>query len=447
MRLLFLNHNLREHGTYFRALHLARELVARGHEVALWTVSPERWYRSTRREIDGVSIVETPSWSPLLNPDDGWGPLDIAWRSLRIWTERADLVYAFAHPPNIYLPAWIARRVRRIPLVVDWCDVYRDGIFPQREKIRAYSTPHAGESAAASGGPSSASHSARKAGARLSLQRAAERYEARLERRILRMADGVTVISHYLEIEALAAGVPADRLLRFPSGANLDAIRPTPEQAARDELSAMAHAEAFGPEACAALLDAAQSRRPLLGYIANYNPDEEFFLDALARVFKARPDAALLAACPQFTPGLVERFGVAPNLIALGRRPFAEMNRILGASDLLLAPLEDNVSNRGRWPNKFGDYLAAGRAVVTNDVGDAAEYVRRAAERGEPVGVAAPCESAAFAGAILQALAHPNQLREWGAAARRLAEGELAWPKLAIEAELFLAKFARPGGR
>ena len=67
MRLLFLNHNLREHGTYFRAFHLARELAALGHDVTLWTASEEHWYRAPREQLDGVRIVETPSWNPLID--------------------------------------------------------------------------------------------------------------------------------------------------------------------------------------------------------------------------------------------------------------------------------------------------------------------------------------------------------------------------------------------
>ena len=39
-RLLLLNHNLRDRGTYNRALHLGRRLAARGHAVTLWTAAP-----------------------------------------------------------------------------------------------------------------------------------------------------------------------------------------------------------------------------------------------------------------------------------------------------------------------------------------------------------------------------------------------------------------------
>lgn len=408
MKLLFLNHNLREYGTYFRAFHIARELVRRGHSVTLWCASPEHWYRAVRETVDGVEIVETPSWNPVIGRDDGWGPLDIGWRALHLNEQKWDLIYAFAHPPNVSWIATLAEGIWRIPVVVDWCDVYRDGIFPLRREIRAYQ---------------------RTGGFKLWLQRCAERMEERMERSVLESADGVTVISSYLMDETIKLGIQPENVLLFPSGANLDAIRPM------DKLSCRAELRAQGVE----INDDAM----MLGYIANYNPDERFFLAALRDVFTTHPNARLLAACPEFTPSVVEQMGVGANLVALGRRPFSEMNHILGASDILLLPLEDNLSNRGRWPNKFGDYLAAGRPVATCEIGDVAQYFPQVeSESGrEEIGVITPCESDAFARGIIELISRSEQHAEMGAAARRLAEGELAWPKLAERVETFLQAF------
>jgi len=410
MKLLFLNHNLREHGTYFRAFHVARELVRRGHSVTLWCVSPGHWYRAVRETLDGVEIVETPSWNPVIGRDDGWGPLDIVWRALHLTDQKWDLVYAFAHPPNVSWIARLAEGIWRIPVVVDWCDVYRDGIFPLRREIRAYQ---------------------RQGGFKLWLQRCAERMEERMERSVLESADGVTVISTYLMDETLKLGIQPENLLRFPSGANLDAIRPMEKLECRAELRAQ------GVE----INDAAL----ILGYIANYNPDERFFLAALRDVFAKYPGARLLAACPEFTPSVVEEFGVGPNLITLGRRPFTEMNRVLGASDILLLPLENNISNLGRWPNKFGDYLAAGRPVATCAIGDVAEYFAQTDSRvlREEIGIMTQCESEAFGCGISELIARPERHAAMGSAARRLAEGELAWPKLAESVESFLQSFVQ----
>ena len=122
---------------------------------------------------DGVRILETPSWAPLAAPDDGWGPLDILYRSARALFEPCDLAIAFAHPPNVALPAWILARLRRRPLLYDWCDWYEGGIFPKRLEARARGL----------------------AGAERPLQPRVERADVALERRMPRLAGAVSVIS------------------------------------------------------------------------------------------------------------------------------------------------------------------------------------------------------------------------------------------------------------
>ena len=117
MRILILNHNLRGRGTWHRAWQLGRHLARRGRAVTLWTAAPNHFYRPASETREGVTIVETPSWAPLAGADDGWGPLDVAYRLLRIAIEPFDLCYAFAHPPSVAWPAWAARWVRGRRLV------------------------------------------------------------------------------------------------------------------------------------------------------------------------------------------------------------------------------------------------------------------------------------------------------------------------------------------
>lgn len=408
MRFLFLNHNLRERGTYFRAFHLAHELVRRGHNVTLWTASPSHWYRTAEETITsegllaGVRVIETPSWNPILGQDDGWGPIDIAWRLLRILPEPFDLLYVFAHPPNVYLPMRLSQLFKRAPIVVDWCDVYRDGIFPLRE---AYRREHG------------------EAGARINAARWAEEVEARLERGILAHADAVTVISRALEEAAVQTGVPREKLLCFPSGANLEAISPQDKQACRARLGI-------------------SGAGPFIGYVANYNPDEEFFLASLAKALARHPQARLLTAAPSFTESVIQKNSLAASSIQLGRKPFSEMQYVLGAADILALPLEDNPSNWGRWPNKFGDYLAAGRPVVSNTIGDVRDYFP-APDAEEAIGIASLPTPEAFGDAMASLLDNPAQWDAMGRNARALAETKLNWANLAAQAEEFIMRFVK----
>lgn len=397
MRVLMLNHNLREHGTWFRAFAIGRELARKGHDVTLFTVSPDRWYRVQEKKEAGMTIVETPNWNPLVHKDDGWGPLDTAYRLGRVLLQPYDVLYAFAHPPNVYLPAQLARRTFRRPLVVDWCDLYGEGIFPVREADRYY---HGHQSP------------------QLAIQRRCEKMETRLEKEILRKADSITVISSELERQArkVNAAVP---LLRYPCGANMDDFFPRPKAECRRELEL--------PE-----------EGLFLGYIANYNPDERFFLDTLARVFEARPDARLLSTAPPLSARAREAYGLKQeNLLEIGRQPFERLNTVLNAADILLLPLEDNPSNQARWPHKFGDYLAAGKPIVTNFVGDILHYFPSVDEPNR-IGIAAPARPQAFADAICDLGRHPKWWDEMGRQSRLLATEKLSWATLAEDVEKFL---------
>src|SRR5262249_33090877 len=161
---------------------------------------PHHFYRPAKEDCDGITIVETPSWSPWVNPDDGWGPLDFVYRKLRALTVKCDVVYAFAHPPNNYLPAWLLHRLRGKPLIYDWCDWYAGGVFPKREVLRRSGLLKNDEL----------------------LQRWAERREVGLERNFPRMVDGVTVISEKLRELALGLGCNAERVLLLPNGVDLE---------------------------------------------------------------------------------------------------------------------------------------------------------------------------------------------------------------------------------
>jgi glycosyltransferase involved in cell wall biosynthesis len=473
VRVLYLNHTLRERGTFHRAFDIAREMARRGHEGVLWTASPHHWYRSVADTVSGVRIVETPSWHPVMGQDDGWGPLDLAWRIARVLTEPFDLIYAFAHPPTVYVPARLARLLRGKPLVADWCDAYRDGIFPLRDDIRR----HLGL-----GGP------------RLMLQRAGERIERHLERRIVRLADRVTVISSALARDARNAGVAEERLLVLSGGADVAGSAPRDKAVCR---AALARGEAesrtgilpvtrnagIQPEgdrqdACPTFCGISDEPArgvssglfdgpgPFFGYVANYNPDERLFLAALARVFERLPGARLLSTAPPFAPAVVRESGVDPRrIVALGHQPQDRLPVVLGAADLLLLPLDDNSSNRHRWPNKIGDYLAAGRPVAACAVGDVAalfpesQAMRRwleatagdldaelpPAERtaaaprfARPIGLASRPDPGDYADAILALAQHPERWAAMGAAARRMAEERLDWRRLGDRLEPFL---------
>ena len=89
--------------------------------------------------------------------------------------------------------------------------------------------------------------------------------------------------------------------------------------------------------------------------------------------------------------------------------------------------MADRLDNRARWPIKLGDYLASGRPVAMQDVGDGASLVRDF-RLGRVTGLS-PEE---FARGILDLLERPEEMEAAGTRARWFAEARLRWERRAI---------------
>ncbi len=379
---------------------MARSLVECGHEVTLITASADHWYRSQCSEIDGITVLEGPSWNPILNRDDGWNPLDIAYRFWKVLFNSYDLIYAFAHPPNIYFPMRLAQILRGKPVIADWCDDYADALLPMRAERRILFPPRPGRSG---------------------LFARCDRIEASLERKILLKANAVTVISQGLEEKALGLGVSQDNLLRVHGGANLERFRPLDKAQCRQELG----------------LD---ESGPIFGYVANYNPDEKLLLDAFSLVIKKNPKVRILARCPVFDPDLLRDRQVSDRITFLDRVPYSKIPTVLGAADAHLLPMSNSAHNQLRWPQKFGDYLASGRPILSNAVGDTYSFYQ--GTQGQRIGIASACTPEAYADAMMEFLDNPQWWQSMRDHARKIAEQQLDWRKMIEAVNCLISKIA-----
>jgi glycosyltransferase involved in cell wall biosynthesis len=118
-----------------------------------------------------------------------------------------------------------------------------------------------------------------------------------------------------------------------------------------------------------------------------------------------------------------------------GEVSYEDLVSYIAASDVLLLPLADSVANRARWPSRVNDYLAAGRPIVTTDVGDVAKLMRES-----DAGVVTHTEPEGFAAGV-SALLQDRELRAaCGRRGRAVAETQLAWPIVTKTLEEFYMK-------
>jgi len=372
---LLINHNPRGVGTFYRCWHLARNLARIGLTISLLTVSPNRRVLPLSESKEDVRLVETPNLlTNMYALGGGYGAIGIPYRISYALRHRFDLVHAFDHKPNVLLPAMFAHNMKNTPLVADWSDWWGktgDGSGLQEGKARLV----------------------------VKLETATEEY-------IHRRADRVTTISTGLRQRAISLGIPSEKTCWIPSGAPDDLILPRDRTQCRQELGI-------------------PSSTFLLGHVGFGIEDLSMSVPALLMLGRKRRNVRLGIIGPSGPEGSLGDAEFRRAVVRFGRVPFHKLAPYLGACDAFILPLKDSVVNRTRWPNKFGDYIAAGRPVLTSPIGDVAQFVESA-----DCGIVWRSSSDLVA-AVERLMDTPREASEMGRRARSLAEGDLSWATLA----------------
>lgn len=368
MRLLFLNHNYRYGGTYYRAMPMAEQLAARGHHVTLMTVSRKNRWRVVWSIVNGVHLAETPNWGQD-NSGEGYGPPDNLYRLSHALSQRYDIIHMFDHKPNATF-AGFAGRLRGARLIADWADWW--------------------------GGPGGINDVPRRR------VPAVGTFEQWWEERSKQWADGVVTISTILQQRAIDQGIPSARVLYLPTGAPIERIRPIDRAIARHQLGIPVE-------------------RPIVGFIGMGQGDLEIVMNAI----RPLPEVYLMVIGEKNPAVLAQAqsLGVADRLWQTGFVPDEQVSYYLGCADLMVLPMSDRAANRGRLPNKLLDYLAAGRPTVASPIGDIKTILEQ-----HPVGLLSQDQE--FSAAIARLLGDHPLAAALGAHARRVAEEIFSWPRL-----------------
>ncbi|MDD5556444.1 MAG: glycosyltransferase [bacterium] len=371
---LILNHNVHGHGTFIRCYNIGRQCTARGHAVTLVTVSPRRRVIPEVTVKSGIRIIQTPACLGGYYQGGGWGLADMAARLTRLLFGRFDIVYAFDHRPNVALPALCQRYLKGVPLVTDWADWWCGGGHLDYAK-------------------------------NFPLQYGVERF---LESDAKRLSDAVTVISTALYGRARRLGIPAQRLLHLPSGADVETIVPLDRMTMRDRHSIPRDMK-------------------VVGYLSASLVDADMLMRCMAMVFSRRRDVGLLFIGPDegWHRAMAREMGLDGRIIWTGFQPYEKVGEYLACADVMLLPMRDNPINEGRWPNRIGEHIAAGRATAACAVGEMKTLFKRA-----PLGILARPEESDLVDKLIYLLDRPEMADELGAAARRFAEQELSWNAL-----------------
>lgn len=375
-----------------RSYEFSRHLVEQGHDVTVLTGSaaksdlrPTKWIE--HRQIDGIDVIllDVGYSSHLSYPARIFAFLRfmVGATGAVLSCGRPDVVFASSTPLTVGIPGIIASWWHRVPFVFEVRDVW----------------PKYAVAYGALENPL--------------LIGAAEW----LERLCYRRARRIVAICETIAEDIRQTGVPADKIVTIPIGADIGPVVPPPGP--RSGPFKVAYTGAHGTANCLDLvLDAA-------AVLLARGADVEINL-----VGDGVHKAALQARAAR--EGLTNvRFH---DPVAKERIP-----EVIKEMDACLVVARD-LTGGAIFPNKFFDYIAAGRPVVVNFPGELATLLER-----EQIGLSAPAEDAeAFADAIERLAASPELCRAYGARARVLATERFNRKLLATKLEGLFAEVVGP---
>lgn len=382
-KVLILNANRVGIGTYFRALYFGRALAKRGHSVVMMTVSQNsRWRIKVHCDESGMKIIECPNFMDECLPWHASGWLDILIRIKEILTGDYDIVYAFEYQPNISIPVYATRLFKKYRLISDWCDWHAGASYHFGGKKWAH---------------------------------AIDRF---FEESIRHRANHLTTINYVLQERGISIGIPPEKITVIREGVDPDYITPLDKIKMREALSLPADT-------------------PILGTIVDSLPITKLLMRAVKKVSSKYPTLhfLIIGKVSKDVAAAAEEIGVANQMILPGRVLDMDLPRYLAAADLLALPLEDNLVNRGRWPHKLGDMIAAQRPVLVSIGG---EFPALLGERG--CAMIVDLDPDAYALAIEEVLTKPKAYEDMAKRGRQLIINELNWTVIGDQVEATLNK-------
>jgi len=380
-------------GTYFRAFFLAKYLVKEGHKVLLVLRSREHSLKIVRKLLDGVNILLLPS---LVTHETS----SLVGSSSRVATvfmntiqncfleiiHDFDVIHSFdVMWPQNAAPLLVSNlegllRIRHIKIYADWDDWWgRGGI------INLYK----------------------------GLYRLIALPISFMEEKVPRCADYVTLTTETLKYRALQSGFKPENLFIIPNGANVEDIKPLDRNNSRKELNLP-----LENKICTQIWSSSRDLRSF-----------KLLLQAHKKVTKVFPEALLLFVgrmkVSEAQIDFVKSLNLSRNVMFAGWQPYHKYLLYLGASDVLLLPMQDTIYDRARSPLRLGDYLAAGRPIIATALPEIEKIVSQCGL------VAAPNDAKGFGEKLLKVLQDADLSDEMGKRARELAERKYSWQILA----------------
>lgn len=380
-----------------RSYEFARRLVEAGHGVTMVTAGD-----GAEREVDGIRVVEARGGYGDYVRATGvgygrrllaFGHFAVAATVAALRGPRPDVVFATSPPLTMALPAIVASRRWRVPLVFEVRDLWPEAPI----QMGALRSPWA------------------------------QRLARWLERAVYRSATEIVALSPGMRDGIVATGVPPERVTLIPNASDLDLFSPDLDPGDLRERLGLG-ADDF---VCA-----------YFGTMGEAN-DLTQVVGAAALLAERKDVAFVLQGDGKRRAALeadARRRGL-DNVVFVPAGDKHAAARLAAASDACMTIFKDVPILATNSPNKLFDTFAAGRPAIVNTDG----WQRVLVEEHEAGVYARPSDAADLAEKVLALRDDPERARRYGANARALAEREFDRDLLAERLRGVLERAARSG--
>jgi len=333
MRILFSNYALLDKTGFGRSFMLARELAIIGNKVTFLTGLPSnKFIFPYKKEVrDGVLIIAFPDIVPNFMRRTGFGLLSFVFKLFYVFINKYDIYHAdVGHRPCGGIPILLKKQFKDIVYVSEWYNYYgKGGQYDSKKGIKKYT------------------HGA---------------YDLFFEIKDKKIADGVVCLSSAMAERANKEGISEDHLSIINGGADVKSIYFQKHSTNKVKFNIDNSSLTFG--FIGMNVGQLKDIMPLIEALNELSLKSEFF------------KKSTLITTGRFLPKRVkEELDLKFKLKEFGWVDYEVYSEILSCVDIFVLLQEPNLDNRTRWPNRLGDYIAAGRKTLINPYGDTRSLV------------------------------------------------------------------------
>jgi glycosyltransferase involved in cell wall biosynthesis len=385
MKVLFIHYAIIDREGFGRTFKLAKEIASLGNSVVFMTTQPnsKRKFPFNVEYRGNVKIISFPELLPEKFSRTGFG-LFSAILKLIYLVKRHQFTIVHSdtgHRPSAAIPAFFLQLFFRIPHVMEWWDYFgKGGQFEEKTFFKKITQGY---------------------------------YDLFIQARLMKTASGLIVLSNFLKEKALNLNITSERIIVVNGGAEVKDIRYfDSNEEFKVEHNIPAKSFTFG----------------FIGLNSEEFKDLIPFIKAINRL-KSEMNVNWFTTGGIVSEELRSKYGIAKELIEFGWQDYNSYVNTIVCADVFLLVQRENIMNEARWPNKIGDYLAAGRLILTNPVGE----IKTMATHYPEAFIISKYDEDDLVKIIRDIYLRKEEILKRGILVRKMAEKEMSWNLKAIQ--------------